>query len=110
MDQTAKKLFDSMHIVGLRYFNVFGPREKFKGRAASMIYHLGKQMKEGKIPRLFKHGEQIRDHIYVKDVVAANLTALEAKSGVYNIGTGIGKCDSQRKNVQCPYQRNGLQR
>ena len=89
MDNIASKLFDKMHIVGLRYFNVFGPREKYKNRAASMIYHLGKQIKAGKKPRIFKFGEQIRDHIYVKDAVNAAITAVNAKSGIYNIGTGI---------------------
>ncbi|MBS3097658.1 ADP-glyceromanno-heptose 6-epimerase [Candidatus Woesearchaeota archaeon] len=90
MDELAEKYFDKMHVVGLRYFNVFGPREAHKGRAASMIYHLGKQMKEGKNPRIFKFGEQKRDHIYVKDAVAATIKAIDAKkSGVYNVGTGI---------------------
>lgn len=89
MDKIAEKHFNSMHIVGLRYFNVFGPREAEKGRPASMIYHLAKQIKEGKAPRLFKWGEQARDHIYVKDVVDATIKATEAKSGIYNIGTGI---------------------
>ena len=90
MDELAEKYFDKMHVVGLRYFNVFCPREAHKGRAASMIYHLGKQMKEGKNPRIFKFGEQKRDHIYVKDAVAATIKAIDAKkSGVYNVGTGI---------------------
>jgi ADP-L-glycero-D-manno-heptose 6-epimerase len=90
MDEIAEKHFDIMHIVGLRYFNVFGPRESLKGRSASMVYHLSKQMKEGKIPKLFKFGEQKRDHIYVKDAVDATIKALDAKkSGVYNVGTGI---------------------
>jgi len=91
MDEEAAKYYDKMHIVGLRYFNVFGPREAHKGRPASMIYHLYKQMKAGKRPRLFKWGEQKRDHIYVKDVVQATISAVNAEtSGVYNIGTGIG--------------------
>ena len=90
MDNIASKLFDKMHIVGLRYFNVFGPREKYKGRAASMIYHLGKQMKTGKNPRIFKFGEQKRDYIYVKDAVDATIKALNAKhSCIVNVGTGI---------------------
>lgn len=90
MDEMASHHYDDMHIVGLRYFNVFGPREALKGRPASMIYHLSKQMKAGKNPRLFKMGEHKRDHIYVKDVVDATIKALDAKkSGVYNIGTGI---------------------
>jgi len=89
MDQIAEKLLDKMHIVGLRYFNVFGPREMYKNRAASMIYHLGKQFREDKNPRIFKMGEQKRDHIYVKDVVDATIKALDSKSGIYNVGTGI---------------------
>ena len=88
MDEISKKYFEKMHIVGLRYFNVFGPREMHKGRPASMISHLWKKMVCGEKPRLFKYGEQKRDHIYVKDVVYANLLALDAPSGIYNVGTG----------------------
>ena len=79
-----------MHIVGLRYFNVFGPREKYKQRAASMVYHLAKQIKSGKNPRIFKFGEQKRDHIYVKDAVDATIKAMNVKkSCIVNVGTGI---------------------
>jgi ADP-L-glycero-D-manno-heptose 6-epimerase len=90
MDSMTEKFKDEMHIVGLRYFNVFGPNEQNKGRAASMIFHLCNQMAENKNPRLFKHGQQKRDHIYVKDVVAATVKAIDAPSGVYNVGTGVG--------------------
>src|SRR5436190_17339560 len=45
-------------IIGLRYFNVYGPREAHKGIPASMVYHLAQQMKAGQRPRIFKHGEQ----------------------------------------------------
>jgi ADP-L-glycero-D-manno-heptose 6-epimerase len=78
-------------IIGLRYFNVYGPGEAQKEKMASMIYQLAQQMKEGKNPRIFKHGEQARDQIYVGDIVNANLCALNApkeKSGIYNAGTG----------------------
>ena len=76
-------------IVGLRYFNVYGPREAHKGVPASMAYHLSRQMKAGKRPRIFKHGEQKRDFVYVKDVVEGTIRALDAKlSGVYNLGSG----------------------
>lgn len=75
--------------VGLRYFNVFGPREFFKGKAASMIYQLYLQMKAGKRPRIFKYGEQKRDFVYVKDVLACTIAAAGAKqSTVVNAGTG----------------------
>lgn len=90
MDEQASMYGDSMHIVGLRYFNVFGSGEAHKGGAASMVYHLARQMKKGERPRIFRSGEQKRDHIYVKDVVRANLLALDAPSGIYNVGTGIG--------------------
>jgi len=76
-------------IIGMRYFNVYGPREAHKGKMASMIWQLYLQMKEGKRPRVFEFGEQRRDFVYVKDVVQANLLALNAtKSGIVNIGTG----------------------
>ena len=76
-------------IIGLRYFNVYGPREAHKGMPASMIYHLAQQIKAGKRPRIFKHGEQKRDFVYVKDVVEGTIRSLEAKTGgIYNLGTG----------------------
>src|SRR5262245_523454 len=76
-------------MVGLRYFNVYGPREAHKGVPASMIYHLAQQIKAGKRPRIFKHGEQKRDFVYVRDVVEGTIRALEAKtSGIYNLGAG----------------------
>lgn len=79
----------AIRIVGLRYFNVYGPREAFKDKASSMIVQLYNQMKSGKRPRIFKSGQQFRDFIYVKDVVAANLKAVgAAHSGVYNVCTG----------------------
>jgi ADP-L-glycero-D-manno-heptose 6-epimerase len=75
--------------VGLRYFNVFGPRETHKDKAASMIWQLSLQMKAGRRPRVFEFGEQYRDFIYIKDVVDANIRAFEkAPSGVYNACTG----------------------
>ena len=90
IDKIASEYFDKMHIVGLRYFNVFGTREAHKGRPASMVYHLSKQIKAGKNPRIFKYGEQKRDHIYVKDAVEATLLAVKAKkSCIVNVGTGI---------------------
>lgn len=77
-------------IVGVRYFNVYGPRETHKKAAASMIYQLYLQMKGGERPRVFKFGEQKRDFIYVKDVVKMTIQALNApKSGVYNCGSGL---------------------
>ncbi|MEM7577424.1 MAG: ADP-glyceromanno-heptose 6-epimerase [Planctomycetota bacterium] len=78
------------HIVGLRYFNVFGPGEQDKGNMASMIFQLAQQMLDGKRPRIFSPGDQARDQVYVKDVVGCTIAAAadDAKSGVYNVGTG----------------------
>ena len=76
-------------IIGLRYFNVYGPHEAHKGIPASMIYHLAQQMKAGQRPRIFKHGEQKRDFVYVKDIVEGSILSLDAsESGIYNLGTG----------------------
>ena len=76
-------------IIGLRYFNVYGPREAHKGVPASMVFHLSQQIKAGQRPRIFKHGEQKRDFVYVKDIVEGSILALEAgKSGIYNLGCG----------------------
>jgi len=66
MDQLAPSYYEKIKVVGLRFFNVFGPREYYKGHAASMIYQLALKMMEGHRPRIFKWGEQKRDHIYVK--------------------------------------------
>ncbi len=86
--RTAHESPDSI-IIGLRYFNVYGPREAHKGVPASMVYHLSKQMKAGERPRIFKHGEQKRDFVYVKDVVEASIRALDGyRSGIYNVGSG----------------------
>ena len=75
-------------IVGLRYCNVYGPREQHKGKRASMIYQLAQQMAKGN-PRLFTDGEQKRDYIYVDDVIRANLLAAAAtESSIVNCGSG----------------------
>ena len=76
-------------IVGLRYSNVYGPGEDHKGKLASMIHQLAKQMRAGRRPRIFDPGTQRRDFVYVDDVVQANLDALSAtESGAVNVGAG----------------------
>ncbi|MDO5764786.1 MAG: ADP-glyceromanno-heptose 6-epimerase [Elusimicrobiales bacterium] len=94
MDNVARQFAEDnndMTIIGLRYFNVYGPGEYYKGKMASMVYQLYNQMKEGKRPRVFKFGEQQRDFVYVKDIVKINLCALNngKETGVYNAATGI---------------------
>ncbi len=82
---------------GLKFFNVYGPNEYHKGRMASVIFHTYNQIKKRGKMSLFKShkaafadGEQQRDFVYVKDVVAmcAHLMDGRAEHGLYNIGTG----------------------
>lgn len=77
-------------IVGLRYFNVYGPREFFKSTTASMVIQFGHQLLSGKNPRLFEGSDKIlRDFIYIEDIIQANIKAMHPKeSGIYNVGTG----------------------
>ncbi len=83
-------------VVGLRYFNVFGPREAHKKSMASVVYHFNKQLHETGALNLFAgscgyaDGEQCRDFIFVDDVVNVNLWLLDNPriSGLFNVGTG----------------------
>jgi len=84
-------------IVGLRFFNVFGPNEYHKGRMASVILHATRQIKEKGSMELFQShkegygdGEQKRDFVYIKDVCKVIIWFLQnpAKNGIYNLGTG----------------------
>ena len=83
-------------VVGLRYFNVYGPQENHKGKMASMIFQMYNQWKAEHKVRLFGEydgygpGEQTRDFIYVKDVVKVNFYFWEHPeiSGIFNCGTG----------------------
>lgn len=76
-------------IVGLRYSNVYGPGEDHKGKFASMIHQLAKQMRAGNRPRIFEHGEQKRDFVYIDDVLQINRKAMTAgESGAFNAGAG----------------------
>ncbi|MHC8864921.1 ADP-glyceromanno-heptose 6-epimerase [Arenicellales bacterium IMCC57338] len=105
----SKALFDhfawrvkkqrSSQLVGLRYFNVYGPRESHKGRMASVVWHLTHQYFEKKTIGLFEgtdgflNGEQRRDFVHVTDAVRANLFFYENQDigGVYNVGTGVSQ-------------------
>ena len=103
----SKKLFDDYvrntvfpvdghsQVVGLRYFNVYGPRETHKGEMASVSFHLFNQVSRGENPRLFGAydgygpGEQSRDFVHVADVADVNLWFRDrGVSGIYNCGTG----------------------
>jgi len=93
IEQTAEPPFWA----GLKFFNVYGPNEYHKSRMASVIQHAYKQVKEnGKVKLFrshnhdFKDGEQLRDFVYVKDVVDVIYFLMTNKpdSGLYNLGTG----------------------
>lgn len=83
-------------VVGLRYFNVYGPREQHKARMASVAYHFYDQIREQKQVRLFEgsggygDGEQRRDFIWIDDAVDVNLFFMDHSdvSGIFNVGTG----------------------
>ena len=112
MDNVARQFADDnndMTIIGLRYFNVYGPGEYHKGKMASMVYQLYNQMKAGQRPRVFKNGEQQRDFVYVKDIVKINLCALNngKETGVYNAATGIPR--DYNDIIACLNKEMGLQ-
>jgi len=100
--------------VGLRYFNVYGPREQHKGRMASVIHHFTKQMKEiGKVKLFagtggYADGEQRRDFVYVRDLARLNMffaeigpyarkegAAAKIYRGVVNAGSGVASTFNQ---------------
>ena len=85
---------------GMKFFNVYGSNEYHKGRMASVILHLFNQIKETRKAKLFrshnpnfKDGEQLRDFVYIKDVVNVLFFLLQNKkdSGIYNLGTGTAR-------------------
>ena len=97
-DQWVLKQKDTPPLwMGLKFFNVYGPNEYHKGNMRSMIYKAHGQIQEKGKLKLFKSyrsdyrdGEQMRDFIYIKDVIKAvlALSQTQAKNGIYNIGTG----------------------
>ena len=113
----SKSLFDeyvqcfleekrSSQIVGLRYFNVYGPGEHKKGKMASVIYQFHNQYKKNKKIYIFKNSENYtRDFISVEDVVKVNLHFLENESisGIYNCGTGVSRSFYDIVNIMQVY-------
>jgi ADP-L-glycero-D-manno-heptose 6-epimerase len=93
LQQTAKPFFWA----GLKFFNVYGPNEYHKGKMASVIFHAYHQIKERGSMKLFRShnpeyadGEQMRDFVYVKDVVDVCMFLMHHRknSGIYNLGSG----------------------
>ena len=96
-DYVRRTVFGTEHsqVAGLRYFNVYGPREQHKGSMASVAFHLFNQVERGENPKLFGAydgfgpGEQSRDFIHVGDVADVNLWLWKrGASGIFNCGTG----------------------
>jgi ADP-L-glycero-D-manno-heptose 6-epimerase len=101
-DQRLRSLYGErfelapIQIAGFRYFNVYGAREQHKGRMASVAYHQHLQYQELGLVKLFgayggyAAGEQMRDFVYIDDVVDVNMWFLEhsSKSGLFNLGSG----------------------
>jgi UDP-glucose 4-epimerase len=83
---TYNRLHDTAH-TSLRLGNVYGPRQDPHGEAGVVAIFLGK-LANGEAPHVFGDGTQERDYVFVADVVAATLAALERPAGVFNIGTG----------------------
>ncbi|MCZ6471306.1 MAG: ADP-glyceromanno-heptose 6-epimerase [Gammaproteobacteria bacterium] len=100
-DQYVRRLDKtSSQVAGLRYFNVYGPREQHKGSMASVAFHFNNQIKEHGVCRLFEgydgydNGGQQRDFVFVDDVVKVNLWLWDNPqiSDIFNCGTG--RCQS----------------
>ncbi len=116
-DQYIRQFSDKLNtqVVGLRYFNVYGPREAHKGSMASVAFHLNNQIKESDKLRLFEgndgysDGQQRRDFIYVGDVVDINLWFLDNPnaSGIYNVGTGRSQTFNDVANAVIAHHQRG---
>ncbi|RDI90110.1 NAD dependent epimerase/dehydratase family protein [Thermosipho africanus Ob7] len=81
-----------LNYVGLRYMNVYGPRQDYNGAYVSVIMKMLDKIDAGEQPEIYGDGSQTYDFIHVRDVAKANIAALKADvtSGFYNIGTGKG--------------------
>ena len=116
-DEHLRPQLDSIKspVVGLRYFNVYGPREQHKGSMASVAYHMQQQLKGSDTVRLFEGcdgygpGGQERDFIHVDDVVAVNLWLLEHPEvkGIYNCGTGRAQSFNDVANAVIAHHQRG---
>ncbi len=114
-DQYVRQQQLTTQVVGLRYFNVYGPREQHKGSMASVAFHLNNQLKDGDTIKLFAgcdgygDGEQRRDFVYVDDVVAINLWFFENRnvSGIFNCGSGRSQTFNDVANAVLAYHQRG---
>lgn len=102
-------------VVGLRYFNVYGPREQHKGAMASVAFHFDRQLREAGVLKLFEgshgygDGEQQRDFVHVDDVAAVNLWFFDnpGVSGIFNCGTGRSQSFNDVANAVIAWHGRG---
>jgi len=102
-------------VVGLRYFNVYGPREQHKGSMASVAFHFNNQVLDDGEARLFEgtdgygNGEQLRDFVYVDDVCNVNLWCLDNPdvSGIFNTGSGAAQSFNDVANAVIKWHGKG---
>ncbi len=115
-DHYVRRLGDTAsQVAGLRYFNVYGPREQHKGGMASVAFHFNNQIRESGCCRLFagsdgyQDGAQERDFVYVDDVVKVNLWLWENPgiSGIFNCGTGRCQTFNDVANAVIDYHQKG---
>ncbi len=116
-DQYVRRLGDTQsQVAGLRYFNVYGPREQHKGGMASVAFHFNNQIKETGRCRLFDgydgypDGGQQRDFVYIEDVVNVNLWLWENPgiSDIFNCGTGQSRTFNDVANAVIEYHQKGV--
>jgi ADP-L-glycero-D-manno-heptose 6-epimerase len=115
-DQYVRRLKPTdSQIVGLRYFNVYGPREQHKGGMSSVAFHFNNQIKANGTCRLFEgiegydNGAQLRDFISIDDVVKVNLWLWQHSdiSGIFNCGTGECQSFNDVANAVIKYHKKG---
>jgi ADP-L-glycero-D-manno-heptose 6-epimerase len=116
-DQYVRRCWGSLtsQVAGLRYFNVYGPREQHKGAMASVAFHFHNQLLAGGRLRLFQgsggygDGEQRRDFVHVDDTVAVKLWLLDnpGVSGIFNVGTGLAQSFNQVAQAVIAYHGYG---
>ena len=104
MDIAAKEFIEEnpdIRVVGLRFFNVYGNREFYKGKTASMVIQLGHQLLDGERPKLFVRSDEIfRDFVHIDDVIQANIKACNSTlSGAFNVGSGNARSFQDVLNI-----------
>ena len=115
-DQYVRRLGETAsQVVGLRYFNVYGPREQHKGGMSSVAFHFNNQIKANGVCRLFEgiegydNGGQLRDFVSIDDVVKVNLWLWQQSqvSGIFNCGTGRSQSFNDVANAVIQYHQKG---